>query len=112
MPPAAPVTRTVCMMHSFEDERLVSTVAELGGEPLIPLAAVAEVPAHRGARLRHRAAADRLHDVAVLPLKGLVVGAPRHPGSARDCLPRDDEAAQMLQKPPELRVSGSIGDGA
>src|SRR5205807_7267243 len=76
------------------------------------LAAVAEVPAHGRARLRHRAGADGLHDVAVLALERLAVGAPGHAGPAANGLARDDEAPEMLEKAPELRVAGGVGDAA
>src|SRR6266480_1209719 len=110
MPPAAPVIRTVCMLYSFPTAS--SGIAELGGEALIALAAVAEVPAHGRARLRHRAGADGLHDVAVLALERLAVGAPGHAGPAANGLARDDEAPEMLEKAPELRVAGGVGDAA
>src|SRR4051794_40988031 len=111
MPPAAPVTRTVCMMDPLRCEA-ASGGGELAGQPLITLAAVEQVPAHRGARLRHRTSTDRLHDVTVLLLEGFAVDASGHSGSAPDGLTRDDEAAEMFQETPELRVAGCVGDAA
>src|SRR5262249_61003336 len=49
--------------------------AELGREPLVALAAVDEMPAHRGARLQNGAVADRLPDGPVLALEGFAGGA-------------------------------------
>src|SRR3954452_23081931 len=89
-----------------------SGVVELVGERLIALAAVEQMPAHRGARLRHRASADRLHDVAMLLLEGFAVGALRHAGTAADGLARNDQAAEMLQEAAELRIAGGVGDRA
>src|SRR5258705_2401317 len=91
---------------------LRSAVVELGCEPLMALAAVEQMPAHRRARRRHRAAADRLHDVAVLLLERLAVGAPRHSRPAANSLPRDNEASEVLQKAPKLRIAGRVGDAA
>ena len=62
---------------------------------------------------RDRAAADRLHDVAVLVLERLA-DRPRF-GIARaaaDGLARNDEAAEILEEAPELRIAGGIGDAA
>src|SRR6478609_7142354 len=111
MPPAAPVIRTVCMISPL---RMWSASAggELAGEPLIALAAVEQMPAHRRARLRDRAGTDRLHDVAMFLLEGFAVDALGHARTAADRLPRDDEAAKMFEKPPELRVAGRVGDAA
>src|SRR5262245_54165618 len=81
MPPAAPVIRTVCMACSFPDVKS-SAAGGLGGQALVALAAVDEMPAHRGPRLRHRPAADRLHDVAVLALERLAVGTLGDAGAA------------------------------
>src|SRR5216684_1372036 len=83
---------------TFRDHALATT--ELGGEPLIALATIEEVPAHRRARLRNHAAADGLHDVAVFLLERFAVDALGHPGPAADGLPRNDEAPEMLQKAP------------
>src|SRR5262245_19129300 len=90
MPPAAPVIRTFCMACSFPDVKS-SAAGGLGGQALIALAAVDEMPAHRGPRLRHGLAADRLHDVAVLALKRLAVGALGDAGAGADRLSGDDE---------------------
>ena len=84
----------------------------VGGEFLIALAAVEQMPAHGRARLRHRSAADRLHDVAMLPLEGLAVDALGYPRSTADGLARNDEAPEMLQQPPELRIAGGVGNAA
>src|SRR3979411_2849267 len=111
IPPAAPVTRTVCMMYPLRSEA-ASGGGELAGQPLIALAAVEQVPAHRAARLRDCTGADRLHDVAVLLLERFAVDALWHPRPAADRLPRDDEAAEMFQEAPELRVAGRVGDAA
>src|SRR5262245_3415293 len=111
MPPAAPVIRTVCMACSFPEVKS-SAAGGLGGQPLVALAAVDEMTAHRRPRLRHRPAADRLHDVAVLALKRLAVGALGNAGAATDRLAGDDEASEMFQKAAELRVAGSVGDAA
>ena len=70
------------------------------------------MPAHRRARLQNGAVADRLHDGAVLALEGFAVGALGDPGPATNRLSRDDEASEMFQKAPELRVSGGVGDAA
>jgi len=70
------------------------------------------MPAHRRARLQNGAVADRLHDGAVLALEGFAVGALGDPGPAANRLSRDDEASEMFQKAPELRVSGGVGDAA
>src|SRR5262245_34714213 len=111
MPPAAPVIKTVCMACSFSDVKS-SAAGGLGGQPLVALAAVDEMTAHRRARLRHRPAADRLDDVTVLALERLAVGALGHAGAAADRLARDDEASEMLEKSPELRVPRRVGDAA
>src|SRR4051794_40872613 len=103
MPPAAPVTNTRCMTPPFLKIR--SGVVELVGEGLVALAAVEQMAAHCGARLRHRAGADRLHDVAVLLLEGFAVGALRHAGAAANGLARNDQTAEVFQKPTELRVA-------
>ncbi len=62
--------------------------------------------------MRNGSGADGVHDVAMLLLEGLAVGAPGDAGSAADRLPRDDEAAEVLQEPSELRISGGIGNAA
>src|SRR5262245_36619829 len=111
MPPAAPVTRTVCMACSFLNVK-VSAAGGPGGQPLVALAAVDEMPAHRRPRLRHRPTTDRLHDVAMLALERLAVGALGNAGAAADRLARDDEASEMLEKATELRVAGGVGDAA
>src|SRR4051812_46206333 len=94
------------------DVKAASGEGELAGQPLITLAAVEQVPAHRSARLRHRTGTDRLHDVAVLLLEGFAVDTSGHSRSAPDGLPRDDEAAEGFQETPELRVAGCVGDAA
>src|SRR5262249_47216735 len=86
--------------------------AELDREPLIALATADEMTAHRRARLQNSAVADRLHDGAVLALERFAVGALADPGPAANRLPRDDDASEMFQKAPELRVSGRIRDAA
>src|SRR6476469_9027467 len=101
IPPAAPVTKTVCMMCP---SRLESETFQL--------AAADEMPAHRRARLQNGAVADRLHDGAVLALEGFAVGALGDAGPAANRLSRDDEASEMFQKAPELRVSGGVRDAA
>ena len=89
-----------------------SGAGELPGQPLIALAAVEQVPAHRRARLRDRSGANRLHDVAVLLLERFAVGALWHSRPASDRLPRDDEAAEVFQEAPELWVAGRVGNAA
>jgi hypothetical protein len=70
------------------------------------------MPAHRRARLQDGAVADRLHDGAVLALEGFAIGALGDAGPAANRLSRDDEASEMFQKAPELRVSGGVRDAA
>src|SRR5262245_17337831 len=114
MPPAAPVTKTVCMMcpSRLESETFYLAAAELGGEALVALAAVEEMPAHRRARLQNGSVADRLHDGAMLALEGFAVGALGDAGPAANRLSRDDDASEMFQKASELRVSGGVRDAA
>src|SRR5260370_32350443 len=53
-----------------------------------------QVPAHRRTRLQNAAAADRLHDRAVLALKRLAIGTFRHSRPAAD---RSEEHTSELQ---------------
>src|SRR3984893_4728444 len=114
IPPAAPVTKTVCMMcpSRLESETFQLAAAELGGEALVALADADELPAQRRARLQNGAAADRLHDGALLALEGFAGCALGDAGPAANRLSRDDEASEMFQKAPELRVSGGVRDAA
>src|SRR5262245_27363088 len=70
------------------------------------------MPAHRRPRPQNVSAADGLDDVAVLALERLAVGALRHPWPAANRLPRNDEASEMFQKAPELRIPGRVRDAA
>src|SRR5712692_2848856 len=141
MPPDAPVTSTVCMMLPPRTPNALfvpshflrrtgchpvsgpgqafakkcaneSRLAELHRKLLIAAAAVEQVPAHGGTRLRHRTASDRLHDLPVFLLERLAIDLSRHPRAPANGLARNDQAAQMLQKASELRVAGGIGDAA
>src|SRR5262249_47768615 len=96
----------------LESETFYLAAAELGGEALVALAAVEEMPAHRRARLQNGSVAGPLHDGGVLARDRFLIGALGVPGPAANCLPRDNDASEMLQKAPELRVSGGVGDAA
>ena len=48
----------------------------------------------------------------MLLLEGFAVGALGNTWAAANGLPRDDELAEMLQKPSELRVPGGVGNAA
>ena len=93
--------------------RCVATCAHLGGELLVALAAVEQMPAHGGARLRHGAGADRLQDLRGAPLeqsRGRRASAAARAAANR--LARNDEAAEILQEAAELRIAGGVGDRA
>src|SRR5438094_954526 len=70
------------------------------------------MPAHRRARRQNRPVADRLQDIAVLALESFAIAALGNAGPAANGLPRDDEAPEVFQKAPELRIAGGIGDAA
>src|SRR6185369_4865695 len=112
MSPAAPVTRTVCIMLQLPTLRGVTRIAELRRECLIALAAVEQMPAHCCASLCRGACADRTHDCAMLLLEHLAVGTPGQPRAAGNSLTRDDEAPEMFQEAPELWIVGGIRDAA
>src|SRR5215831_18034231 len=112
MAPAAPVTRTVCIMLQLPTFRGVTRIAELRREGLIALAAVEQMPPHGGTRLRDSTSAYRKHDVAMFLLEHLAVDAPGQPRAAGYGLTRDDEAPEMFQEAPELWIAGGIRDTA
>src|SRR5215470_10726581 len=112
MSPAAPVTRTVCIMLQLPILCAVTRVAERRRECLIALAAVEEMPPHGGTSLRDCAAANGVYDRAMFLLEYLAVDAPWEAGAARYGLTRNDEAPEMFQEAPELRIVGSIRDAA
>jgi len=56
--------------------RAVTCIAKLRGECLIALAAVEQMPPHRGTRRRDSAFPDRAHDPAMFLLEYLAVDAP------------------------------------
>src|SRR5262249_36500772 len=62
----------------------------------------------------HRAGADRAHDLAVLALNAIEVGAPlrRSADVYPDGLARDDEATEIIEKAHELRIAGGLSDAA
>src|SRR5580658_4358044 len=103
MPPAAPVTRTVCMKNPRGWRNLGRrgcgrrTIADLGHKLLIALAAVDEVTPHRGARRGRRAGTDRVEDFHVLVLNALEISALilERRESLADTLARNDEAAEI-----------------
>src|ERR1700676_3051694 len=112
MPPAAPVTRTVRMKNPRDWQNLRRrgyggrTIADLGHELLIALAAIDEVTPHRSARRGRRSGADGIEDFHVLILDALKVSAlildARE--TLADGLARNDEAAEIFQKALELGV--------
>ena len=109
MPPAAPVIKTICMMCSLLMKR-VSGAAEPGGEPLVALAAVEQVPAHRRARgTAGRGSPARCRGAPAGRFRCRRAWVSR---AAADGLPRDDEASEMLQEALELRIAGGVGDAA
>src|SRR5690349_18208229 len=112
MAPAAPVTRTVSIMLQLPILRGVSRIAELRRESLIALAAIEQMPSHGGTRLGNCAAANCIHDGAMLVLEYPAVDAPGQPRAARYGLPRDDEPPEMFQEAAELRIAGGIRDAA
>src|SRR5580700_2188590 len=120
MPPAAPVTRTVCMKNPRDWRNSGRrgcgrrTIADLGDELLVALAAVDEVASHRGARRSRRAGTDGIEDFHVLVLDALEVSALilERRESLADALARNDETAEIVEKTLELRIAGGLGDAA
>src|SRR5262245_57639186 len=79
--PGADVACCACDQDRLHHVRLptlrrVTRIAELRRECLIALAAVEQMPAHGGARLRDGTFPDRTHDLAMLLLEYLAVDAP------------------------------------
>src|SRR5580704_5287103 len=120
MPPAAPVTRTVCMKNprGWQNSRRRGcgrrTIADRGHEFLIALAAVDEVTPHRGARRRRSTCTDGVEDFHVLVLDALEVSAPifERRESLADTLAWNDETAEIIEKALELRIAGGLGNAA
>jgi len=71
------------------------------------------VPSHCFARRCRIARLDRREDGAVLPLDHFEISALTFclVGSDTDALAGDDEAAEIVEKGPELKVAGCRGDG-
>src|SRR5581483_10979776 len=77
------------------------------------LAAVHEVPAHRGARLRNGAGADRLKNLAMLLLERVEMRtAEDRRRLSPDHLTWNHKAAEIFEKALELRIGGCLGDRA
>ena len=70
------------------------------------------MPLHGGARLRHRALADRVEDLLVLLLEDVeldTLGGRRRAAPHR--APRNDEAAEIFEETAELRVLTALANG-
>ena len=69
---------------------------------------------HRGARGRRRAGTDGIEDFHVLVLDALEVSALilERRETLADALARNDETAEIVEKAPELRIAGGLGDAA
>src|SRR5262249_47513265 len=100
--------RILCIVLSCSPKLLCCT---LGGELLVALPAVEQMALHGRASLRYRAGLYRLYDLLMLFLKCAELHAPLDGGCALPHRsPRNDEAAEILQTPPELRIACGAGD--